>query len=178
MLFLPTRVGACAYGRNCGLPRVATRDRSGQMGYEPRVARKSLIPRMCLCRHQVNLSFIFRVVSKKNSRGLKPRLLQIAIIVCSLRTDGGTYRRLTLDHSRQEIFSPITETCGHLFERKRKRKAEKRGTGLGREGSVPARADKVSGRGGVWLTVFIGGNRDSRPQKARQTHIKDSENLQ
>jgi hypothetical protein len=53
-------------------------------------------------------------------------------------------------------------------ERKRKGKGEKRGAGFGREVGVPSWADKARGRGGVSVTVFIGGNRDVRPQKARK----------
>jgi len=33
---------------------------------------------------------------------------------------------------------------------------------------VPSWADKARGRGGFSVTVFIGGNRDTRPQKARK----------
>ena len=32
---------------------------------------------------------------------------------------------------------------------------------------VPSWADKAQGRDGFSVTVFIGGNRDARPQKAR-----------
>jgi len=50
--------------------------------------------------------------------------------------------------------------------RKRNGKGEKRGAGFGREVSVPSWADKARGRGGFSVTVFIGGNRDARPQMA------------
>jgi len=53
-------------------------------------------------------------------------------------------------------------------ERKRNGKGEKRGAGFGREAGVPSWAGKARDRGGVSVTVFIGGNRDARPQKARK----------
>ena len=53
-------------------------------------------------------------------------------------------------------------------ERKRNGKGEKRGAGFGREGGTPSWADKARGRGGVAVAVFVGGNRDARPQKARK----------
>jgi len=53
-------------------------------------------------------------------------------------------------------------------ERKRNGKGEKRGAGFGREVGVTSWADKARGRGGFSVTVFIGGNRDARPQKARK----------
>jgi len=56
-------------------------------------------------------------------------------------------------------------------ERIRKGKGEKRGAGFGREVGVPSWAGKARGRpgrGGVSVTVSIGGNRDARPQKARK----------
>jgi len=54
------------------------------------------------------------------------------------------------------------------FESKRNGKGEKRGAGFGRGVGAPSWADKARGRGGVSVTVFIGGNRDARPQKARK----------
>jgi len=53
-------------------------------------------------------------------------------------------------------------------ERRRNGKGEKREAGFGREVGVPSWADKARGRGGVSATVFIGENRDARPQKARK----------
>ena len=51
---------------------------------------------------------------------------------------------------------------------KRNGKGEKRGAGFGSEVGAPSWADKARGRGGVSATVFIGGNRDATPQKARK----------
>jgi len=53
-------------------------------------------------------------------------------------------------------------------ERKRNGKGEKRGAVFGREVGVPSWAGKARGRGGFSVTVFIGGNKDARPQKARK----------
>jgi len=60
------------------------------------------------------------------------------------------------------------------LERERKEKGEKRGQGFGREVGVPSQGGKARGRGGVSVTAFIGRNRCTRPQKARNV-LEESE---